>query len=120
MANLTGFDFHQSSFLALVNDPDGGVARALLEEGERVVTASREYVGTQWSGGRSDPPQPFRRSGDLQASIRAERPRVIDGVIQVQVVADAAHRGWLYPQILREGADPLRGPYQFVDLDSLS
>jgi len=105
--NVAGLEF-------LFTNPTGGIADELSAQGDRLVAVSRDYLGTQWPGGPSSPPQPFRRSGDLQASIRATEPRVVDSVLQVQLVADATHRGWAYPFVLRE-----RG-FQFIDLDVLS
>lgn len=102
-----------------MTDPNGGVARELTRQGQRVVVASQQYVGRDVPGsfGRQwrnpAPGPPLRRTGDLQASIRATEPRVVNGVLQVQVLADAAHRGYVYPQLLQE-----RG-YLFVDLDSM-
>ncbi len=107
------FVFNPAGLLALTTNPAGGIARELEQQGDRIVVAARGYVGTQWPGGPSAPPQPFRRSGDLQASIRRTEARVVSGVLQVQLVADAAHGGYLYPDLLRQNG------FQFVDLDAL-
>jgi hypothetical protein len=111
----SAFVFDYLSFEAFVNNPIGPIARRLSEEGDRIVVAAQGYVGTQWPGGPSSPPQPFRRSGELQATIRALEPLVIGGELQVILWADPTNErdGFAYAPWLRE-----RG-YQFVDLDAL-
>ena len=110
---MSSFVFNEAGFREMITDTTGGIANELEQQGERIVTAAQGYVGTQWPGGPSSPPQPFRRSGDLQASIHAIEPLVIGGVLQVQIWADAVHGGVVYPLILREKG------FQFVDLESL-
>lgn len=111
----SAFVFDYLSFEAFVNNPVGPVARVLEREGDRIVVAAQGYVGIQWPGGKSDPPQPFRRSGELQSSIRALEPLVIGGELQVILWADPVNdrTGFAYAPWL------LDRDYQFVDLDAL-
>lgn len=109
------FVFNPAGLVALTTNPVGGIARELERQGERIVVAAQNYVGTPWVSGTSDPPQPFLRSGNLQDSIRAIEPLVINGVLQVQVWADPVNDrdGYPYAPWLREHG------FKFVDLDAL-
>jgi hypothetical protein len=112
---MSAFVFDDVAFEAFVNNPVGGIAKQLSEEADRIVVAAQAYVGTQWPGGLSSPPQPFRRSGELQATIRALEPLVIGGELQVLVWADPTNPrdGFGYaPWLMEQG-------FRFVDLDAL-
>ncbi len=109
--NTTGLDLLMTRNPLLANE--------LERIGDRVVTETKINLGRQVplvfrSSWRNPPPgPPHRRTGDLQQSVRREDARVVGGVLTVDCVADAVHRGWYYDQVLRE-----RG-YEFVNLSSI-
>lgn len=114
---LEGFDFNTVNFERMMTDTNGPLAEILVRTAETVVVAAQETVGRDWYGEHkaTNPPPgpPYRRTGDLQQSIHATPP-FIEGVVTVDVVADAVHRGFAYPHwLLQQG-------YLFVDLQALS
>lgn len=118
-ATLEGFVFNEGAFTAFVNDPGGPIAGILSDIAEAAVVNAQETVGTDWFGSHqaTNPPPgpPYRRTGDMQASIRATPPfQGRDGVIEVDAVVDAVHRGFPYPVwLLIQG-------YRFLDVEALS
>jgi hypothetical protein len=106
---------NEAGIKLLFTDTTSPLAYLMVVVGDRIVDSSKQYVGINWPGGKSDPPQPFKRSGNLQDSIRATEPLLIGDEMQVLVIADPANErdGFLYAPWLRE-----RG-YEFVDLGSL-
>ncbi len=111
---LSTFEFNALGFEAFVTNTGGLLAQDLEDIAEAVAVAAQENVGTQWSRLALNPAPgpPYRRSGDLQNSIRATPATVFGGTMESSVVADSAHRGFPYPLWLR-----IQG-YEFVDLAS--
>ena len=101
----------------LFMNPAGGIARHLESVGEAVAVLSQETVGVEYqrfSQGTyqlGDPP--YKRSGDLQRSIRSTPALVYGETVEVNVVADPSHRGFAYALWLRAQG------YKFVDLQKL-
>lgn len=107
--------FHQAEFLALVNNPAGGIAKHLDLRGDQVVGEIKTLL------------EPRRRTGTLQNSFRKERD-VVQGVIAVNVGSDYPVAAYLefgtnphpisgnpllasYP----DNPNPLRNPQRFVN-----
>ncbi len=118
MATLEAFVFNEAGFHHFLTDTSGELAHTLEGIAEAVAVKAQENVGRDWSGSHvaSNPPPgpPYRRSGDLQASIRATPATVFAGVMESAVIADATHRGFAYPIWLR-----IQG-YRFVDLEGIA
>lgn len=113
---LTDLVFNAAGFERFLTDTNNGLARDMEAVGEAIAIAAQENVGTQWPVGASNPPPgpPYRRTGDMQASIRAT-PAVVHGpTMEVNVIVDSTHRGFAYPFWLRSQG------YEFVDLSSFS
>ena len=106
---------NEAGIKLLFTDTTGLLAQHLEATGDAIVVLTQETIGDQWPVGRLNPPAgpPFRRSGDMQASIRSNHARVAGDSMEVDVTVDAAHRGFNYPELL------LQRGYQFVDLGSL-
>ena len=115
---LVAFDFNEASFHHFMTDTSGELAHTLEDIAGAIAVKTQETVGTDWFGSHaaSNPPPgpPYRRTGDLQASIRATPATVFAGVMDASVIADAVHRGFPYPLWLR-----VQG-YRFVDLEGIS
>lgn len=112
---MSTFDFNEAGFLHFLTDTNGNLARTLEGVADAVVVAAQENVGRQrpgWVTLNAPPGPPYRRTGDLQNSIRATPAIVFGPSIEVNVIADAAHRGFPYPIWLRSEG------YEFVDLAS--
>lgn len=112
----TDFVFNTLGFERFVTDTNNDLARDLESIGEAIAVAAQENVGTQFPIGATNPPPgpPYRRTGDMQASIRST-PAVVTGpTMEVHVVADATHRGFVYPFWLRSQG------YELVDLATFS
>ncbi len=92
------------------------LTREIVDQGERVAAASREHVGTDWPGGYSNGPAPFRRTGNLQDNIFVTYPFDTPDGPSVNVCNDAVHRGYNYPNAYLR----LERGFTLVDLDSLS
>lgn len=106
---------NEAGLTVLFTDPDGGIARTLEDTGEAIAIAAQENVGTGFTtrfGTNPPPGPPLKRTGDLQNSIRSTPAIVYGGTLEVNVVADAAHRGFAYPLWLRYQG------YEFVNLES--
>ena len=101
----------------LFTNPNGGIARHLEDIGERIALLSQATVGVEysrWTQGNNPPPgPPYRRTGDLQQSIRSTPAIVYGDSVEVNVVADPSHRGFSYSLWLRKQG------YEFVDLQRL-
>lgn len=111
---MSSFVYNPSFLEHFLTDTDNGLARDLEATGEAIAVAAQENVGTQYPPGAVNPAPgpPYRRTGDLQASIRPTPATVFGPTMEVNVVADATHRGFAYPIWLRFQT------YQFVDLSS--
>jgi len=112
---VTRYVDHDAALKALVNNPEGGVARELQRVGDRIADLARESIGTDWVRGVLNPPPgpPKRRSGDLQNSIRREDAVTTTDGLAVYVTASSEHRGADYSLILRGQG------YVFLDLDQI-
>lgn len=115
---LVAFNFNETAFQHFMTDTTGELAQTLEDIAEAVAVKAQETVGTEWAGQHvaTNPPPgpPYKRSGDLQASIRATPATVFAGTMESAVIADASHRGFPYPLWLR-----IQG-YRFVDLEGIS
>ena len=111
---MSSFVFDQAGFTHFLTDTNNDLARALEDTAEAIAVAAQENVGTDYSRFALNPPPgpPYRRTGDLQASIRATPATVFGPAMEANVICDATHRGFPYPLWLR-----IQG-YQFVDLAS--
>lgn len=98
----------------LLNSPNGPVAGVLMFVAEDIVQETKVQLSVPYIRGTRTPKggPPRARSRDLLNSVHAEAPREIDGVLTVQCIADAVHRGWYYGQILRDEG------YVFIDLEN--
>lgn len=103
---------NEAGLLHLFTDLDSPLARRLEDVADRLAAQAKETVGDQWPPGTENPPGsiPFRRSGDLQNSIRSTPPFVLSASLEVDVVASASHRGFDYVIWLQEQQ------YRFIDL----
>lgn len=112
---MDAFVFNEPGFEHFVTDTSGQLAAILFTIGETIAIAAQETLGVQFPGGPNPAPgPPYRRTGDLQNSIRATHPHVTGLGMQVDVIANSAHRGFAYPQwLLYQG-------YQFVAPNYLS
>lgn len=119
--------FDTANFERMMTDTNGPLAEVLTRTAEAITVAAQETVGIDRPEPRAlQPPlyygrealngapgPPYRRSGDLQASMRPSQP-YLQGTVVVDVVADAVHRGFAYSHwLLQEG-------YLFVDLQAIS
>ena len=109
-------DVFEAGIERLFTDTTSPLAYLLVYVADKIVDSSKDYVGIQWPGGKSDPPQPFRRTGNLQDSIHATEPLLIGGELQVLLIANPVNEltGVFYAPWLRQH------DYQFVDLQPSS
>ena len=97
LVRVTRQIFHQGVFEQIVRGP---LFDDLQRRAANVVRVAQGNIDRQFPP-RGDFPFPARRTGDLQRSVHQEAVVTGDSV-GVLVVADAIHRGWVYPVTLRE------------------
>ena len=111
---MSTFVFDQAGFTSFLTDTNNALARTLEDTAEAIAVSAQENVGTQIMRFAPNPAPgpPYRRTGDLQASIRATSVIVFGPTMEANVICDATNRGFPYPIWLR-----ING-YEFVNLAS--
>lgn len=91
--------------------------RILEEHADRIIAKAKDNVQNPRIHGQLNPgPYPWRRTGDLQASIQ----RTNADKLEVLVIADATHGGHLYPKYLREGLTKSGTEYKIATDDDIA
>lgn len=118
---MSEFVINDEALLELFGQTNGPVAQELERQADRIITKTQENLSHPWvRGGERNPPPgpPQRRTGDLRQSVRRVPTGLDDdGVVAVDIVADAVHAGHLYSVTLRDKG------YEFIselDLESLA
>lgn len=119
MAFLSSLVMHDEALKAVVNEPGGSIEIQMLNAADQVVQDARVSLGipAPLTRGEHPPPgPPWARTFSLRDSVHHLSPEIgLDGLVFIQVVADADHDGHSeeYAPILLE-----RG-YRFLEADYL-
>lgn len=109
-------EIHQAALEAVLNDPNGPVAPALVQQAERFVVDAKESLSIRRPYGQGRHSGiPFLRTGNLRESIELEGPKMDDGILTVFVVSNpinaGAHYQPNYARLLLDGDANQYGPY---------
>ena len=115
MSLVTKFQLIPAGFVALFANPNNEIARFVEGQGDRVVDATKQNLGTPYRRPFLNPPPgpPQKRSGDLQGSVMRRSATVGAEGLEVLVTSSAEHRGADYSRILRDRE------YEFINLEAL-
>lgn len=93
--------YNEGAFQALAHSREIGME--LERHGARIATGIKSLIGVQYPGGPNPAPGPaYRRTGDLQDSVRPTPALADEQSLYVVVFADARHGGHLYATTLAE------------------
>lgn len=84
--------WNQEAFMALVNNPSGGLARKLNSVADELVAETKDLLSVTASQAdlrlRNPSDYPRERSGKLKEAIVIRDPKIEDGVIEVGIGFD--------------------------------
>jgi hypothetical protein len=116
---MSSFQINEAAIEAFARDPNGALAIELNNQADRVVELAKRRLGIQHTGGAGAPAggPPFRRSGELQDSVKKLPVEVGEDGLVINIVATA-----IYSVTLRGAGkfgDEKGGGYIFVSDEDL-